>query len=163
MKINNKFIAITGLALAFIVMQACSLSTANLSSFKTSTDKDGKTEASSFKTGDTLYGKAQVSNNPGKVKVKFYWVAEDVKGATKGETLKGSEVSVDIEGDRSADYSLPITPALPAGTYMLNADMLNDAGEKKGSKSVKVTITQTAPPAAPKVAEDDAEDEKDDK
>ena len=160
MKISNKFLALTVLAFAFIVLQGCNVSTANLSSLKTSTDKDGKTESTSFKTGDTLNAKAQVSNNPGKVKVKFYWVAEDVKGQTKGETLKGSEVSTDIEGDKSADYSLTISPALTGGTYMLNADMLNEAGEKKGNKSVKVTVTQIA--AAPK-AEDNADDTKDDK
>jgi hypothetical protein len=158
MKINYKFITITALAAAFLVLQACSFSSANMSSLTTSTDKEGKTPATSFKTGDTLYAKAQISNNPGKVKVKYYWVAEDVKGSTKGETLKGSEVSVDIDGDKSADYSLPISPALSAGTYMLTADMLNDAGEKKGNKSVKVTITQTAPPAAPANDDDDDKD-----
>lgn len=161
MKISNKFLALTVLALAFIVLQGCNVSTANLSSLKTSTDKDGKTESTSFKTGDTLNAKAQVSNNPGKVKVKFTLVADDVKGMTKGDTLKGSDVTVDIEGDGVASYTVPVSPGFLAGTYTLNADMLNDAGEKKGNKSAKVTVTQIAPPAAPK-AEDDADD-KDDK
>jgi hypothetical protein len=150
------------LAISFIAVQACNFSTANLSSLKTSTDKDGKTESSSFKTGDTLNGKAQVSNNPGKVKVKFTLVAEDVKGLTKGETLKGSDVTVEVSGDGVANYTVPVSAGFLAGTYKLNADMMNEAGEKKDSKSANVTVTQTAPAAAPKSedAEDDAKDDK---
>jgi hypothetical protein len=163
MKISIKFLTVTALAFAFIVMQACSFSTANLSSLKTSTDKDGKTEASAFKTGDTLNAQAQVSNNPGKVKVKFTLVAEDVKGMTKGDALKGADVSVDIDGDGIATYTLPVSMGVPAGTYKLNADMLNDKGEKKDSKSANITVTQTAPPAAPKGEEDDDDKDADDK
>ena len=162
MKINSKFLALVILTCAFIVMQGCSFSTANMSSLKTSTDKEGKTETSSFKSGDTLFGRAQISNNPGKVKVKFTLVAEDVKGLNKGETLKGSEVSVDIQGDGVANYNVPVSPGFLAGTYKLNADMLNDAGEKKDGKSANVTVTQTA--AAPvEKKDDDASDDKDDK
>lgn len=149
------------LAISFIAMQACNFSTANLSSLKTSTDKEGKTESSSFKTGDTLNGKAQVSNNPGKVKVKFTLVAEDVKGLNKGETLKGSDVTVEVDGDAVAAYTVPVSAGFLAGTYKLNADMINEAGEKKDSKSVNVTVTQTAAPKA--AVEDDAADDKDDK
>ncbi len=149
------------LALSFMAAQACNFSTANLSSLKTSTDKEGKTESSSFKTGDTLNGKAQVSNNPGKVEVKFTLVAEDVKGLTKGETLKGSDVTVKVDGDAVAAYTVPVSAGFLAGTYKLNADMINEAGEKKDSKSVNVTVTQTA--ASKAAVEDDAADDKDDK
>jgi hypothetical protein len=109
---------------------------------KTSKDKDGKTEASSFQNGDTLHGKAIVANNPGKVKVKLYLVADDVKGLTKGETLKGSEVSVDLNGDGTAAYTVPVTEGFLPGSYKLNADMINDAGEKKDSKTANVTIAE---------------------
>lgn len=171
MKKNVTFLAGIVLALSFIAMQGCNFSTANLSSLKTSTDKDAKTEATSFKTGETLYGKAQVSNNPGKVKVKFYLVAEDVKGLAKGDTLKGSDVSVDIDGDAVASYSVPVTPGFLAGTYKLNADMLNEAGEKKDSKTANITVTQTAAAMKPETSlntddksdKDDKDDDKDDK
>ncbi len=163
MKIIVTLLAGIVLALSFVALQGCSLSTANLSSFKTSTDKDGKTEATSFKTGDTLYGKAQVSNNPGKVKVKFYLVAEDVKGMTKGDTLKGSDVTVDIDGDQVANYTVPVSPGFLAGTYKLNADMLNEGGEKKDSKTVNVTVTQIAQAAKPEPTNGDDDDDKDDK
>jgi hypothetical protein len=143
MKISKQILVTGALALAFIVMQACSFSTANMSSFKVFSDKDGKTEASNFKTGDTINGRADISNNPGKVKVKFTLVPD------KGDAIKGAEVTVDIDGDKTASYTLPVTSALPAGNYKLNAEMLNGEGEKKGSKTVSITVTQTAPvPAA---------------
>jgi hypothetical protein len=132
---------IAGLLLASVVIfQGCSFSTANLSSLRTSKDKEGKSESTKFEAGDTLYGSAAVSNNPGKVKVKLYLTVDDVHGLTKGDTLKGSDVSVDVDGDGAAAYSVPVSAGFPAGTYKLNADMLNDSGEKKDSKSVNVTI-----------------------
>jgi len=80
---------------------------------------------------------------------------------TKGDTLKGSEVTVDIDGDGKGQYSVPVSAALLAGTYKLNADMLNEKGEKKDGKSANVTVTQTAP-ATKKVddADEDADDDK---
>ena len=139
----------TAVAALFMLAAGCSFSTANLSSLKTSTDKEGKTASTSFKTGDTLYANAQVSNNPGTVKVKFTLVVEDVKGMTKGETLKGSEVSVDVKGDGVGQFNVNVVPAFPGGKYKLNADMINEAGEKKDGKSVDVTVTQSAPAAVP--------------
>jgi len=130
------------LALFVFAAIGCNVSTANLSSLKTSKDKDGKTESAGFKSGETLYAKAAVSNNPGKVKVKLYLVADNVKGMTAGDTLKGSEVTVDVDGDGWASYSVPVSEAFAAGTYKLNADMINDAGEKKDSKTAAVTIAE---------------------
>jgi hypothetical protein len=169
MKISIKFFAIAIIAFAFVALQACNMSTANLSSLKTYTDKDGKAESSAFKTGDVLNGRAQVSNNPGKVKVKFTLVADDVKGMTKGEMLKGSDVTVDIENDGIATYTVPVSAGFLAGSYTLNADMVNSEGAKKDSKTAKVTVTQIAPPAAAtedhKTGDKDADkdDDKDDK
>lgn len=142
MKNSGVFSLVTVLGMLIFVSLACSMSTANLSSLKTSKDKDGKSETASFAPGDTLYGKAAVANNPGKVKVKLYLTAENVKELKQGETLKGSEVTLDIDGDGSANYSVPVSEGFPAGTYKLNADMMNDSGEKKDSKSVNVTITE---------------------
>ncbi len=137
------FSVIAAFALLIFILQGCSFSTANLSSFKTSKDKDGKEESSSFAPGDTLYGKALVSNNGGKVKVKLYLVADDVKGMTKGETLKGSDVTVDIDGDGAANYSVPVAEGFLPGNYKLNADMINESGEKKDSKTANVTIKES--------------------
>lgn len=135
---NNlkRFSLANALALVVFVGFGCNVSTANLSSLKISKDKEGATETSSFKPGDTVHGKAVVSNNPGKVKVKL--ALTDPKGAA----LSGSEVTLDIDGDGAANYSLPTPEAMPTGSYKLTADMINDAGEKKDSKSASFNITE---------------------
>ena len=136
MKKSNTFSIGVICTLALFLMLACNDSTANMSSLKTSSDKEGKSEATKFKIGDTMYGAATISNNPGKVKVNLYLVDP------KGETLKGTEVSVDIDGDGIARYNLALPDGVPAGSYKLNADMVNDAGEKKDTKSVTVIIEE---------------------
>lgn len=136
MKKTNMFSIGIIFAVAMFLMLACNASTANMSSLKTSTDKEGKSETNKFKIGDTMYGNAAISNNPGKVKVKLYLVD------SKGETLKGTDVSVDLEGDAVAKYNLTLPEGMAPGTYKLNADMMNEAGEKKDSKSVDVTISE---------------------
>lgn len=123
-------------ALLVFAAIGCSVSTANLSSLKVSKDKEGKTEATSFKAGETFYGRAIVANNPGKVKVKF------TLADPKGEAMKGADVNVDIDGEGTATYTLATTEEMPAGTYKLTADMINDAGEKKDSKTATVTLTE---------------------
>lgn len=143
---KNKYLAVSVLALMSFAFQACSFSTANLSSLKVSKEKEAAAEASSFNAGETLYAKANVSNNPGKVKVKLYMVAEDAKGLTKGTTVPGSEVSLDVDGDGAANYNLPIEAGLPSGSYKLNADMINESGEKKDSKSAEVRIVGESAP-----------------
>ncbi len=145
MKNLRKFSLLSPLAILIFMVVACNMSTANLSSLTSSKDKEGKEPSSTFKSGDTLFANAAVANNPGKVKVNFSLVtAEDVEGFAKGEILKGSEVSLDIDGDAVAYYSVPVSEGFPAGKYKLNADMVNDTGEKKGSKTVDVTIEKSA-------------------
>lgn len=161
MKNIRLFVSIGMLALAAFVMQACEFSSANMSGLKVTKEKDGTADASQFKTGETIHAKADIKNNPGKVKVKLYLVVEDAKGLKKGETLKGSEVSVDIPGDGYATYNLPVSPALPGGKYKLNADMLNEAGEKKDGKSADITITQEAPPAPESETDSDSNSDSD--
>lgn len=135
MKNLKIFSVLTVFALALFVLQGCNVSTANMSSLKTAKDKDGKQETSSFKGGDTLYAKATISNNPGKVKVKFSLLDP------KGQAMSGADVSVDIDGDGIATYTLPTPATLPAGSYKLTADMINEAGEKKDSKTADLTMT----------------------
>lgn len=124
------------LAICVFAVLGCSMSTANLSSLKTSTDAAGAQETKTFKPGDTINGIAAVSNNPGTVKVNFTMLD------SKGAVLKGSEVSVELKGDGTAKFSAPVSEALPAGNYKLNADMLNESGEKKDNKSADITISE---------------------
>ncbi len=146
-------------AMLFTAFQACSFSTANIGSFNSSKDKEGKEAAKSFKAGETIYATAFISNNPGKVKVKIYLVAEDAKDLKKGETLKGSEVELSIDGDASANYNLPLPEGFQGGSFKLVADMLNEAGEKKDSKSIDIKVEGGKPAeTAPAADADDAED-----
>jgi hypothetical protein len=162
MKTRITFFGICALAAAFVVLQACSFSTANMSSLKTSTDKDGKNASSNFKGGDTLYAQAEIANSMSKVTVKFALTAEDVKGMTKGDAVKGTDVNVELPSSGTATYTLPIPAGVPGGTYKLTADMLNDKGEKKDSKTATITVAQTAPvvPADHKGTDKDDDDDK---
>ncbi len=132
---------------------ACSFSTANMSSFKTSKDKEGKTEATSFKAGETLYANAVISNSMSKTTTKI-WLQDD-----KGKAIPGSEVKIDLASSGTANYSLPIPMSVPGGKYTVFADMLDEKGEKKDSKSVAITIE--AAPAPPPAAADDKDSDDD--
>lgn len=138
---RSNVLSVIFISIALILAtMACNWSTANLSSLVTSKDKEGKQATTSFKAGETIYATALVSNNGGKVKVNMYVVVEDAKDLKKGETLKGSEVSLDIDGDASANYNLPLPEEFPGGKFKVVADMINDAGEKKDSKSVDISV-----------------------
>lgn len=143
MKNFKTFSTAAAFALTVFVLQGCSFSTANMSSFKTFKDKEGKSETAGYKGGETIFAQALVANNPGKVKVKFSLTDP------KGQPINGADVSLDIDGDRSANYSLPVPPSVAPGNYKLNAEMLNEAGEKKDSKSAAITLEPGAAPAAP--------------
>jgi len=128
-------------ALAIFIIQGCNVSTANMSSFKTFSDKEGKTETTSFKAGETIYARATISNNPSKVKVKFSMIPDfDLDDVKKGESIKELEKSWDVDGDGVATYNFTPVAAFPGGTFKINADMINDAGEKKDSKTVTFTV-----------------------
>lgn len=132
---NLKTFSIAICLLVFIAL-GCNMSTANLSSFKVGKDKEVGSESTSFKPGDTIYAKAIVSNNPGKVKVNF------TLADSTGKVLPGSEVSLDVDGDNSAYYSLPLPGSFDSGSYKLNVDMINDSGEKKDNKSSAITVAE---------------------
>ncbi len=68
---KNKITILLATAAIAIAATACSFSTANMSSLKTSKDKDGKQEATSFKGGETIYANAEIANSSDKVTVKF--------------------------------------------------------------------------------------------
>lgn len=129
-----------------------------MSSFKTSKDKDGKQETTSFKSGDTIYANAVISNAGGKTTTRFYLVAEDAPGLKKGDTVPGSEVKIDLPSAGTAQYSLPIPAGMKSGKFTLNAEMLDEKGEKKDSKSSSVSI-EGSPESATKPA-DTTRDEK---
>jgi len=149
------------LAALAVVAGACSFSTANMSSLKTSKDKEGKQETSAFKAGETLYAGAVISNAGSKTTTKFALVAEDAPGLKKGDVVPGTEVKVDLPSSGTATLTLPIPAGHKGGKFTLTADMLNETGEKKDSKSVPITI-EAAPAPPPSAAPDDKDEDKDD-
>ncbi len=117
---------------AMLILSGCEVSTANLSSLKTATDKEGKSATSKFKAEDTFYGIATVSNNPGTVKVKMY--LSDASGP-----IKATEVTTEIKGDGNAVFNMPASQANP-GEHKITAEMLNEAGEKKDTKTASFSF-----------------------
>ena len=120
---------------AMFILSGCNVSTANMSGLKTATDREGKSETSKFKPGDTFYGVAAISNNPGTVKVKMYFTDP------KGSVIKSTEITTEVNGDGNAILSVPINEAMPTGDYKITAEMINEAGEKKDSKTANFTLT----------------------
>lgn len=135
-KMKKNFTVILGAAMLFamLMLSGCEVSTANMSSLKTASDKEGKSATSTFKPGDTFYGVATISNNPGDVKVKMYL------SDPKGTAIKSTEITVDVKGDGNAILSMPVNEGMPAGEYKVTAEMLNSSGEKKDSKTANFTL-----------------------
>ena len=144
---KNRYTFVIATAMLAMAAIACSFSTANMSSFKTSKDKEGKQESTTFKGGETLYANAVISNAGGKTTTRFYLVADEAPGLKKGDTVPGSEVKVDLPSAGTAQYSLPIPAGIASGKFTLNAEMLDDKGEKKDSKSTAISIEGSAAPA----------------
>jgi len=138
--------------LSLVVFAAgCSFSTASMSSFTTSKDKEGKTEATTFKAGETLYANAVITGSMSKTTTKISMTDPS------GKPVTGSEVKIDLPSSGTAAYSLPLPASVPGGKYTVVADFMDDKGEKKDSKSVSVTIegAPAAAPAAPATDDDD--------
>ena len=139
-QMKNAFSTFAAVATLILIALACNMSTANMSSLKVAKDKSGKQETTTFKAGETIYAVATISNSPGKTTTKFRLKADEVSGRTKGEVILGSEVAVELPGTGTAIYTLPIPASVIGGTFILEADMLNETGEKKDGKTSAITI-----------------------
>ena len=146
----------------FTAAFACNYSTANLSSLKTSATKDGP-ETTTYKAGETIYANAAVSNNGGKVSVKMFITVEEAPGMKKGDVIPNSETSINLDGEGTAKYNYPTYATTKGGKFNVVAEMYNDSGEKKDSKTVAITVAPGSAPAAPadnKKADAEADDDK---
>src|SRR5712692_11003805 len=132
-----------GLGLVLIGAVACSLSvtTANISSLKLGKDKSVSQETSNFSTGDTIYGVAEISNAPGKLKVKGRLVVDDVEGQQSGP-IPGLETTVDLAGSGTSTFTFsPPTDGWPKGKYKMEVLMLNEDGAQKDQKTASFTVS----------------------
>jgi hypothetical protein len=136
-------------------MLACkfSFSTANLSSLKLSKDKEASSTTSSFGPNDKVYAVAEVSNAPGKMKLKGRLLFDSVAGQTAGTPVPGAETTIDMPGSGSGTFTFtPTSVGWPNGSYKVEVSMLNEDGEQKDQKTETFTVSggaatrTTAPP-----------------
>ena len=132
-----------GLCLLLASAVACSfsVSTANISSLKLGTDKTVTRETTNFSATDTIYGVAEVSNAPNKVKVKGTFVVDNVEGEKSGP-VPGLETTVDLPGSGTATFTFTPPPTgWPKGKYKLEVVMLNENGEQKDQKTAEFSVS----------------------
>jgi len=128
-------------ALLLVVILACSMSTANLSSLKVSKEKGASSETSSFAPSDTIYVVGTVSNAPGKVRVKGLLAFEDVAGQTAGP-IPGLEKTLDLDGSGTATYTFTPPPnGWPNGKYKVEVTLMDDSGAQKDQKTASITVS----------------------
>ena len=128
-------------ALLLVVVLACSMSTANLSSLKVGKDKAVTSETSTFGPNDTIYAIGTVSNAPGKVKVKGRIAFDDVAGQQPGP-VPGAETTVDLPGSGTAIYTFTPPPnGWPNGKYKVEVTMMDDSGTQKDQKTATFTVS----------------------
>ncbi len=132
-----------GLCLLLASAVACSfsVSTANISSLKLGTDKTVTKETTTFSATDMIYGVAEVSNAPSKVKVKGTFIIDNVEGEKSGP-VPGLETTVDLPGSGTATFTFTPPPTgWPKGKYKLDVVMLNENGEQKDQKTAEFSVS----------------------
>lgn len=92
-------------------------------------------------TRATVYAVAEISNAPGKVKVKGRLAVEDVPGQQSGP-IPGLEDTVELGGSGTATFTFsPTAAGWPQGKYKLEVLLLNEEGEQKDQKAAGFTIS----------------------
>lgn len=128
-----------GLTLLLVSVAGCKVSctTANISSLNFSKDKEGKVQTKEFAPTDTIYARADVSNNPGDVTLKFSVFAEKVEGVADNTPVHSD--SVNVPGSGYGIYTLEPTNGWRAGRYRVEVAMMYN-GEQKDKKSDTFTV-----------------------
>ena len=130
---------VIGLGLLLGVVLACGATTANISNLKLSSDKAGKNETKTFKPGDEIYTVGQISNNGGKVDVKWRILYDE--GDKAGQPVPGAEKTLEAEGDQPFVFWITLPPAgFPNGRYKSEVSM-NYSGEQKDQKSATFEVS----------------------
>lgn len=141
------------LCLVLFTALACkfSFSTANISGLKISKDKEGNNVTSSFGPNDKVYAVAEVSNAPGKLKLKTRLLFDNVAGQTSGTPVPGMETTLDLPGSDTGNFTFtPPTAGWPNGSYKIEVSMLNEDNEQKDQKTATFSVSgNTAAKTAP--------------
>lgn len=154
--------AACAMGLLLLTVLACkfSFTTANLSSLKLSKDEQASATTSSFGPKDTVYAVAEVSNSPGKMKLKGRLLFDKVEGKTAGSPVPGAETTIDLPGSAKGIFNFtPPGVGWPNGSYKVEVSLLDEGGEQKdqktetfsvaGNTTAKTTTTETTTTQAP--------------
>ncbi|MDT5121663.1 MAG: hypothetical protein QOC96_1145 [Acidobacteriota bacterium] len=129
------------LLLSFVAGCKVSCTTANISSLKFSKDEAGTIQTKEFAPNDTIYARANVSNNGSTVTLKFRLVAEKVEGVKENDPVRNTDYSIDLASPNNyAVYDLHRDGGWPPGRYRVEVVMLY-SGEQKDQKSDTFTVT----------------------
>jgi len=129
------------------LVAGCSFSftTAHITSFVISSDKEGVHAATSFAPGDPIFAKVAIGNAPGKVTLKWGLTAEKVVGLAEHSPLPEVDTTYELPHDGTSTYSLTPPPTgWPAGTYSVHVSMLDDSGAEKDKRSGTITVAGSA-------------------
>jgi hypothetical protein len=117
------------LCAAFLVLalSACSFSasSANISSAKMATDKDGKHPTKTFSPDQPFYCIAELSNAPNDTKVRAVWTAVKAEGADANTKIDEASAT---SGSGQLQFTLSNQGSWPTGDYKVDL-YLNDAKE----------------------------------
>ena len=123
-------------ALASLFLSACSFnaSTANISSAKMATDKDGKNPTKTFSPDQSFYCIAELSNAPDDTKVRAVWTAVKAEGADANTKIDEAKAT---SGSGQLQFNLSNQGPWPTGDYKVDL-YLNDAKEPTKTLTFKV-------------------------
>ena len=128
-------------ALALLAGCSFSFTTAHITTFVVSSDKEGTHAASSFAPSDPIFAKVAIGNAPGKITLKWGMTAEKVEGLAEHSPLPQLDKTYELPGEGTSTYSLtPPHTGWPAGTYSVHVSMLDDSGAEKDKRSATITV-----------------------
>jgi hypothetical protein len=114
-------------AFLILALSACSFSasSANISSAKMATDKDGKHPTKTFSPDQPFYCIAELSNAPNDTKVRAVWTAVKAEGADANTKIDEASAT---SGSGQLQFTLSNQGSWPTGDYKVDL-YLNDAKE----------------------------------
>ena len=123
-------------AFLVLVLSACSFSasSANISSAKMSTDKDGKNQTQTFSPNEPFYCIVELSNAPDDTEVRAVWIAVKVEGADPNTKIDEATAK---SGSGQLQFNLSNDGPWPTGDYKVDL-YLNDAKEPTKTLTFKV-------------------------
>ena len=123
-------------AFLILAMSACnfSASSANISSAKMATDKDGKNPTEMFSPDEQFYCIVELSNAPNDTEVRAVWTAVKAEGAKPNTKIDEAKTT---SGSGKLQFNLSNQGPWPTGDYKVDL-YLNDA--KNPTKTLKFEV-----------------------